>query len=85
VFPHNSRKLKTWLRRGFPSASRRWVANVKAEFEGIGEAGKRGFGKASREMEIANAKLARFVRCAKIAAGIILILLLCLPNHGMER
>jgi len=43
---------------------------VKAEFEGIGEAGKRGFGKASREMEIANARLARFARRAKIAAGI---------------
>jgi len=43
---------------------------VKAEFEGIGEAGKRGFGKASREMEVANARLARFARRAKIAAGI---------------
>ena len=43
---------------------------VRAELEGIGEAGKRGFGKASREMEIANAKLARFARRAKIAAGI---------------
>lgn len=43
---------------------------VKAEFEGIGEASKRGFGKASREMEIANARLARFARRAKIAAGI---------------
>ena len=43
---------------------------VRAEFEGIGEAGKRGFGKASREMEIANAKLAKFARRAKIAAGI---------------
>ena len=43
---------------------------VKAEFEGIGESGKRGFGKASREMEIANARLARFARRAKIAAGI---------------
>ncbi|MHA1127323.1 MAG: phage tail tape measure C-terminal domain-containing protein [Alphaproteobacteria bacterium] len=43
---------------------------VRAEFEGIGDAGKRGFGKASREMEIANARLARFARRAKIAAGI---------------
>jgi Lambda phage tail tape-measure protein (Tape_meas_lam_C) len=43
---------------------------VKAEFEGIGDAGKRGFGRASREMEIANARLARFARRAKIAAGI---------------
>jgi len=43
---------------------------VKAEFEGIGDAGKKGFGKASREIEIANAKLAKFARRAKIAAGI---------------
>ncbi len=43
---------------------------VKAEFEGIGNAAKRGFGKASREVEIANAKLAKFARRAKIAAGI---------------
>ncbi len=43
---------------------------VKAEFEGIGNAAKRGFGKASREVELANAKLAKFARRAKIAAGI---------------
>ena len=43
---------------------------VKAEFEGIGDAGEKGFGKASREMEIANATLAKFARRAKIAAGI---------------
>jgi len=43
---------------------------VRAELEGIGEAGKRGFGKASREMEIANAKLAKFARRANIVAGI---------------
>jgi len=43
---------------------------VKAEFEGIGKAGQRGFRKVSREAEIANAKLARFARRAKIAAGI---------------
>ncbi|WP_428542659.1 phage tail tape measure C-terminal domain-containing protein [Profundibacter sp.] len=43
---------------------------VKAEFEGIGEAGKRGIGKVSKEAEIANARLARFARRAKIAAGI---------------
>ena len=43
---------------------------VKAEFEGIGDAGKKGFGKASREMEIANATLAKFARRAKIAVGI---------------
>ena len=43
---------------------------VKAEFEGIGNAGKRGIGKVSKEAEIANARLARFARRAKIAAGI---------------
>jgi len=43
---------------------------VKAELTGIGDAGKKGFGKASREMEIANARLAKFARRAKIAVGI---------------
>lgn len=43
---------------------------VKAEFEGIGKAGQRGFRKVSREAEIASARLAKFVRRAKIAAGI---------------
>jgi hypothetical protein len=43
---------------------------VKAEFEGIGRAGQRGFRKVSREAEIANAKLAKFARRASIAAGI---------------
>jgi len=43
---------------------------VKAELDGIGNAGKRGFGKVSREAEIANAKLAKFARRARIAARI---------------
>ena len=43
---------------------------VRAELTGIGDAGKKGFGKASREMEIANAKLAKFARRAKIAVGV---------------
>ena len=43
---------------------------VKAELTGIGKAGQRGFGKVSREAEIANARLAKFARRAKIAAGI---------------
>jgi len=43
---------------------------VKAELTGIGDAGKKGFGKASREMEIANARLAKFARRAKIAVGV---------------
>jgi len=43
---------------------------VKAEFEGIGNASQRGLRKVSRETEIANARLARFARRAKIAAGI---------------
>ena len=38
---------------------------VKAEFEGIGNAGQRGIRKVSREAEIANARLARFARRAK--------------------
>ena len=35
---------------------------VRAELEGVGEAGSRGFGRLSREMEAANARLAAFSR-----------------------
>src|SRR6056297_267240 len=42
---------------------------VRAELEGVGEAGKRGFGRLGREMEAANARLAAFSRRAKIAAA----------------
>ncbi|WP_416914251.1 phage tail tape measure C-terminal domain-containing protein [Seohaeicola sp.] len=41
---------------------------VRAELEGVGEAGSRGFGRLSREMEQANARMAAFARRAKIAA-----------------
>jgi hypothetical protein len=40
---------------------------VKAELEGFGEAGARGFGRLSREMEMANARLAAFARRARVA------------------
>jgi hypothetical protein len=40
---------------------------VKAELEGVGEAGSRGFGRLSREMEGANARLAAFARRARLA------------------
>ena len=40
---------------------------VKAELEGVGEAGARGFGRLSREMEGANARLAAFARRARVA------------------
>ncbi len=40
---------------------------VRAELEGVGEAGSRGFGRLSREMEAANARLAAFSRRARIA------------------
>ena len=40
---------------------------VRAELEGIGEAGKRGFGRLSSEMEAANARLAAFSRRVTIA------------------
>ncbi len=43
---------------------------VRSELTGIGDAGKKGFGKASREMEIANAKLAKFARRSKVAVGV---------------
>ncbi len=42
---------------------------VKAELEGIGEAGNRGLGRLSREVELANARLSGFARKAGIAAG----------------
>ena len=41
---------------------------VRAELEGVGEAGSRGFGRLSREMEQANARIAAFARRARIAA-----------------
>lgn len=40
---------------------------VRAELEGIGEAGTRGFGRLSSEMELANARLGSFARKAGIA------------------
>jgi Lambda phage tail tape-measure protein (Tape_meas_lam_C) len=42
---------------------------VRAELEGVGEAGARGFGRLSREMEAANARLAAFSRRVAIAAA----------------
>ncbi|HHB80212.1 MAG TPA: hypothetical protein ENK83_00470, partial [Aliiroseovarius sp.] len=41
---------------------------VRAELEGVGEAAARGFGRLSREMEAANARLARFARRVRVAA-----------------
>ncbi|WP_420567714.1 phage tail tape measure C-terminal domain-containing protein [Thalassovita sp.] len=41
---------------------------VRAELEGVGEAGSRGFGRLSREMELANTRMAAFARRARIAA-----------------
>lgn len=41
---------------------------VRAELEGVGEAGAKGFGRLSREMELANARMAGFARKTKIAA-----------------
>ena len=41
---------------------------VRAELEGVGEAGARGLGRLSREMEQANARMAAFARRARIAA-----------------
>jgi hypothetical protein len=41
---------------------------VRAELEGVGEAGARGMGRLSREMDQANARMAAFARRARIAA-----------------
>lgn len=42
---------------------------VRAELEGVGEAGARGFGRIGREMEAANARMAGFSRRVKVAAA----------------
>ncbi len=42
---------------------------VRAELEGVGEAGARGMGRLSREMDEANARMAAFARRARIAAA----------------
>ena len=42
---------------------------VRAELEGVGEAGAKGFGRLSREMELANTRLAAFARRAGVALG----------------
>lgn len=45
---------------------------VRAELEGVGDAGARGFGRMSREAELANARLSAFATRVKIAAGVAL-------------
>src|SRR6056297_3312374 len=42
---------------------------VRTELEGVGEAGKRGFGRLSREMEAANKRLAGFARRVRVASA----------------
>ncbi len=42
---------------------------VRAELEGVGEAGACGFGRLSREMDLANARVAAFARRATLAAA----------------
>ena len=46
---------------------------VRAELEGIGEAGARGFGRLSSEMELANARLGSFARKAGIALAAVTV------------
>jgi len=48
---------------------------VRAELEGVGEAGARGFGRLSREMDLANARLAGFARRARVAAAAVTVAL----------
>ena len=43
---------------------------VRAELEGVGDAGVKGFGRMSKEAEIANARLAAFSARVKIAAAV---------------
>jgi len=42
---------------------------VRAELEGVGEAGQRGFGRLGTEMEAANPRLAAFSRRVKVATA----------------
>ncbi len=42
---------------------------MRAELQGVGEAGARGFGRLSREMEAANARLAAFAHRVQVAAA----------------
>ena len=42
---------------------------VRAELEGVGEAGKRGFGRLSAEMDAANRRLAGFARRVRVASA----------------
>jgi hypothetical protein len=42
---------------------------VRAELEGVGQAGARGFGRLSRETEEANVRMAAFARRARVAAA----------------
>ncbi|WP_323033636.1 phage tail tape measure C-terminal domain-containing protein [Paracoccus sp. (in: a-proteobacteria)] len=46
---------------------------VRAELEGIGDAGSRGFGRLSSEMELANARLGSFARKAGIALAAVTV------------
>lgn len=43
---------------------------VRAELEGVGDAGAKGFGRMSKEAELANARLAAFATRVKIAAAV---------------
>ena len=43
--------------------------HVHAELEGVGEAGAKGLGRLSREMELANTRMAAFARRAGLALG----------------
>ena len=43
---------------------------VRAELEGVGDAGVKGFGRMSKEAEIANARLAAFSTRVKLAAAV---------------
>ena len=59
---------------------------VRAELEGVGEAGTRGFGRLGREMEAANARLAAFSARVKIAtAAAIAAAAACRHRHGPLR
>jgi hypothetical protein len=58
---------------------------VRAELEGIGEAGARGFGRLSSEMELANARLGSFARKAGIALAAVTVAAAAAAGVAMIR
>ena len=57
---------------------------VRAELEGVGDAGVKGFGRLSAEMERANARLAAFSTRVKIAVAVAVAAAAATISDGLE-